>query len=267
MICCATQLAAMDIACEYTFDPDFKEIKQDKSLSCSVKHIELLTPWEVIIKTKDNQANISDQVKTVNFANQKLNFIPAGLENVFHDLKGLFFEGCNIHRVEQSNFKPFTELEGLWLRCNPLLDTLEKGLFDYNLKLTYLNFHNNNFKHIDANLFKSLNVLNSVRFFKCGCISTTIEMNSMLPFKDEFQRKCQNEEAMQRQTEQVVQQNYHKQLYDEVREIKNQLEAEFYPLKQKARPNKIRIYNLNKIFTTIEELSNNVQELKKQARH
>jgi len=71
---------------------------------------------------------------------------------------------------------------------------------------------------------------------------------SMLPFKTEFQRNCQNEEAMQRQTEQVVQQNYHKQLFDEVQEIKNQLEAEFYPLKQKARPNKIRIHNLNKFL-------------------
>jgi len=266
LICLLTKAAAMEITCGYGFDPLFAPIQRNKSFSCNVEHIEVLTPWEVIIKTKENDTKVNEKVNAINFHHQKLNFIPAGLENVFHDLKGLLFESCDIHRVDQSNFKSFTELEGLWLRGNPQLDTLEKGLFDYNLKLTFLNFHNNNLRHIDANLFKSLNSLNYVVFATCGCIENVgISDGLMLPFKNEFQRKCQNEEAMQRQTEQVVQQSYHKQLSDEVQEIKNQLEAEFYPLRQKARSNKIRLSQLNKVLTSFAELSINVQELKKLA--
>jgi len=244
----------MEINCEFRFDPNFKDIQQDKSLSCNVQHIEVLTPWEVITKTKDNDTKVNDKVNTVNFQHHKLNFIPAGLENVFHVLKGLLFESCDIHRVDQSNFKPFTELEGLWLRGNPQLDTLEKGLFDYNLKLTYLNLYNNSLRH----LFDNLHSLNYVGFVQYLCMENVGISNGL-------QRNCQNEEAMQRQTEQVLRQNNHKQLFDEVREIKNQLQAEFYLLKQKARPNKIRLFQLNKIFMTFDELSNNIQELKKQS--
>jgi len=163
-------------------------------------------------------------------------------------------------RIDQETFKPFTELQALSIRGNLYLEVLERGLFDYNKKLKYLNLHQNNFMHIDADLVSGLSFLKYFELERVTCFNMTIRETSMAPFKDKLKRKCQNPVVLQQHGEIVARQNFHRELENKFQNINEQLQDESKQM-QLTGSNQITINKFNKLHDDINSLSKQVSEL------
>jgi len=257
MIICA-QTAAIEIACKYEKKADwFVQIAGDNnSLACLVQNMEVLTPWEVVTKEKSDSKrnegnnNLKALIKGIGFSALNIRYIPFGIEKVFPSLEKMFFASCNVIRVRQANFKPFTELSALWLSENPHLDTLEKGLFDYNKKLERLSLSNNNFKYIDANIFEGLNSLKSIA---CESFQTNLQFKSLVT------TKFRNLEVSQNHFDHILREDRHKQMAIEIQKMNSGIETIMKPLKQKGRLDKLKWFTYNKILANFTTLLSEIQ--------
>jgi len=203
----------------------------------------------------------NEEVKTLYVFSHEMNFIPSGIDKVFPRLTGILISNCNLYHVEKANFMPFTELRGLWLCDNPRLVTLEKGVFDNNKNLEYLNLQNNNFRHIDANLIDGLNALTFIQV-TCGGVELLGGKEVIAMFKASITKNSQDLSLLQKNSENVVRENHHKYLIGELQKVRKQMYDELLAFKQSTRLNKIRTYSLNKLIANFTAFANNIRSLK-----
>jgi len=217
------EVVGVRIKCIYLPDRWFQQDK--KLISCEARFVKSTTPWEIFIIRK-NYSRTNNEVKSIAFMRQTVNYIPVGLEMIFPDLTEIYISECNLLRVDQSNFKPFTELKALSIRANRYLETLERSLFDYNKKLKYINLYCNNFKHIDADLVSGLSFLKYFELEHVTCLNITINGTLMTPLKDLLKSKCQNPVVRRQQNDErnkIIISRFNK-LHDDV----NSLSKQFY---------------------------------------
>jgi len=250
---------AIEIDCKFqNYDGWFVPIGEENSKSCLVEHIPTISTWEVVTRANKNEFG-NDKVKTINFSNSSLNFIPAGIEKEFRNLVGIVFDKCDILRLRQADFKPFPKIRGIWLRRNSHLEVLEKGLFDYNIKLEYINLFFNNFKHIDANL---LDALNALTFINIPCMGIRLEGNSSTStFKSLFESKCQNFEALQNHVDHILREDQHQRLTNKIPEVRKQVQTDLKPFKSDGRRDKLRLFNFEKLLANLTELLKHIKNL------
>jgi len=221
-------------------------------MCCEARFVKIKTAWETLsIRTNYSRGN--SKIEVISFDRQTLNYIPAGIDRIFPNLKEFLTQDCNLFRVEQKNFKPFTKLEALWIRGNLHLHTLERGLFDYNKKLKYINLYSNNFKHIDADLVSGLSFLKYFQLECVTCFNITIKGTSMAPLKENFKIHCQDSAILQHHVDLVLRQNQHETMNNsmmQLREAVNQRES----------------YNLlfSRLSADLYNLSKQISELDKQ---
>jgi len=259
LTCLIVQINALQIRCFYNRNQWYQQVRN--SILCDVKFLKSTTPWETFEEAKINYSSTNSEVKCIAFFRMTVNYIPSGLEMIFPDLREIYIQESNVLRIDQLNFKPITELESLSIRANRYLEVLERGLFDYNKKLKYINLYYNNFKHIDADLVSGLSLLKFFELELVTCISMTISESSMAPFKDKVKRKCQNPVVLQRHDEIVARQNFHRELGKQIQNFKKQIQNESKQMKQKDERNQITIKKFNKLHDDINSLSKQVSEL------
>jgi len=257
-MCCLDLHVGIKNLCIYQTNRWFQQ--DQKSISCDARFVKFTSPWEKFTKVIKNYSNGNSEVKCIAFIRQTVNYIPVGLEMIFPDLKEIYLSECNLLRIDQETFKPFTELQALSIRGNLYLEVLERGLFDYNKKLKYLNLHQNNFMHIDADLVSGLSFLKYFELERVTCFNMTIRETSMAPFKDKLKRKCQNPVVLQQHGEIVARQNFHRELENKFQNINEQLQDESKQM-QLTGSNQITINKFNKLHDDINSLSKQVSEL------
>jgi len=201
LLCFVTKASSVFLNCGYHIDPNFNPIHEANSIACEASKLKVINPNEKVTQALNNYAAGNDQVRTLYIYKQTMNFIPSGIEKVFPNLRGFLFTENDVVRVFQSDFKPFPELRGLWLRGNKRLDVLERDLFKFNKKLYYLNLWNNNFKFIDANILDGFSSLSVIDLNANPCIKMASFNEETSRYKKALTRKCQNAKILAMQTE------------------------------------------------------------------
>jgi len=201
LLCFNMKANALSINCEYSKEYGLITIHEQDQIICDVKNANITEPNVHVTQALVNHAGGNDKIRGWKVFSQTMNFIPSGMDNVFTNLKCLWFEKCDLLRVFQSDFRPFTELRGLHLRSNDRLSVLERDLFKHNKKLYYLNLYNNGFLHIDPNTFGCLSCLTSIEFSASTCISVYFANEPMDILKQKFIDDCQDEELYQEHQE------------------------------------------------------------------
>jgi len=223
--CFVAQIIALRSLCVYRKDAWFQQNK--KLMCCGARFVKIKTAWETLsIRTNYSRGN--SKIEAISFDRQTLNYIPVGIDRIFPNLKELFTQDCNVLRLEQKNFKSFPKLEALSIRGNLHLDTLERGLFDYNKKLKYINLYCNNFKHIDPDLVSGLSSLKYFELEYVACLNITIKGTSTAPLRENFQIHCQDSAILQHHIDLVLRQNLHEAINNsmiQLREAANQHES------------------------------------------
>lgn len=120
---------------------------------------------------------IFDDVEGFEADNLTTHYFPRGLEKIFKNLKMIDINNGRLKEIHQDDLKPFPKLVCLELYENDI-ESLEKGLFDYNPKLEMIWLSSNKIVHIDANLFDNLVKLTYLSLDANRCISEFAENNT-----------------------------------------------------------------------------------------
>ncbi|CAG9809545.1 unnamed protein product [Chironomus riparius] len=108
--------------------------------------------------THEDQNNNKDVVGLRANYRYSIKYFPKGLEEFFGQLQVIFIYYCELKEIHQSDLKPFPELTSFSSAHNHI-EVIEQGLFDYNPKLSFVEFQERNLIHIDANVFDHLDDL------------------------------------------------------------------------------------------------------------
>jgi len=260
-----TGLVAVTIRCSYL---DKRWFQRDKKLfSCETRYVKSTTPWGTFMKVKSNFSGGNSKIEIISFVLQTLNYFPAGLDVNFPNLKEIFIQECNVFRLEQPNFRPFTKLEVLSIRANLYLEVLERGLFDYNKKLKFVNLYYNSFKHIDADLVSGLNFIQYFELERVTCFNMTINGNgtaiSMAPFKPKFTRHCQDLGALKQHLDFSMRKNLHCKIEDELQSLIRELQSGIKELKQVNESTQSAIKSYGQLMLNITKLSKEISKIGK----
>lgn len=84
---------------------------------------------------------------------QNLHFFPTNIENFFPNVVVLYFRANSISYVSNGHLTPFRNLQYLSLQANKIT-SLDSNLFSGLISLKFVNFNNNNIRHVahDINL-------------------------------------------------------------------------------------------------------------------
>jgi len=155
-----------NIQCTY----DYYEYKVVGNIyHCDVKH-------EVTVNSRDEAVSISgshqdgknnDDVYGI-YVHSNVYYFPRGLEKYFKNFK-MIYVGAHLKEIRQVDLKPFTMLKELHLVGT--IETLEDGLFDYNLDLELIFIAENKISHIGSNVFDKLTKLSSLYLDLNTCIN------------------------------------------------------------------------------------------------
>jgi len=118
-----------------------------------------------------------DDVEGFDADNLTTHYFPRGLEKIFKNLKMIDINNGRLKEIHQADLKPFPKLVCLELYENDI-ESLEKGLFDYNPKLEMIWLSSNKIVHIDVNLFDNLVKLTYLSLDANRCISEFAENNT-----------------------------------------------------------------------------------------
>lgn len=100
---------------------------------------------------------------------QKINFVPKGIDQFFQNLKAVNFHSNNIFSISAEDLQPFPKLEYLVLYGNSL-KSLDGDLFSYTPRLKYIHLGANKLRHIGENLLRNLSSLEYLNLDDNICI-------------------------------------------------------------------------------------------------
>jgi hypothetical protein len=100
---------------------------------------------------------------------QAVHYVPRGLEMFFPRMTLLQIINSGLKTLEQTDLKPFPELELLILDSNDL-QMLATNLFAFNPKLIKVTFSSNDLKCVGHNILAPLVHLKEADFSNCGCV-------------------------------------------------------------------------------------------------
>jgi len=135
-------------------------------------------------KTNNDVSGIFSRDKTVHF-------FPQDLDNYFPNLKAIWIENCGLKEITQSDLKSFPHLVNCYMPKNSLI-MIDEGLFDFNPKLEFVGFGDNDIVHIHPNVFDNLSKLRYFWFNNVPCINKSIDDSraDVLTVLKEVKLKC-----------------------------------------------------------------------------
>lgn len=102
-----------------------------------------------------------------------LNFIPQQMQNFFPLLGAITVYNCNLTLLNRNDLRHYSNLEYLNLYYNRI-QLIPGGFFDKAPRMRYINFNNNQIKHVGENLIEPLFSLNHAHFSANDCISFAV---------------------------------------------------------------------------------------------
>jgi len=257
LICLAARTVAVRMLCLYV---ERKWFQIDKDIvGCNALLVKSTTPWETFNLIGKNYLGGNKEVKGIAFFRQTVNYIPAGLERIFPNLREIHIRECDLLSIDKGILKPFPDLEAITLAGNLHFDTLERGLFSFNKKLKNVNLQLNFFKHIDANVLVGFRSLKPLLLSQVYCTNFEISNPGKAPMKQILGLHCQNAATEKYHLESVTRQIFHRRLVHELKRL--QLKSK--QLKQIENSKRNKIVRFNKLVVDVISLSRNVLEIKK----
>jgi len=169
----------------------------------NAQNLQVTKPNEEIDGVVTSYSGGNDAVRGLFIHSQTLNFFPAGIEKIFINLRAILIGQSKLKRITKANLKPFTELKGLWIYHNEI-DTLEKDLFMFNTRLTYIYFISNKLQHIDNKILEPLTQLTTAVFSGNPCISIDAETPTKIQeLKNQIAQGCQDAKVARKHSEAV----------------------------------------------------------------
>lgn len=139
---------------------------------CQVAELRVETS-DAIVESVDGQhlpGKTVDDVKSIQIDNQVCMFMPQRFDSFFKNIEGIQINAANLTALTQADLRPFPNLKQLILRDNEIME-LSADLFEFNKKLTFLDFTNNNLNLIPENIFSPLEKLESINLIDNVCIT------------------------------------------------------------------------------------------------
>lgn len=148
---------------------------------CHISELRVVSQDEVVdsIQGEHLPGNADDDVKSITIDNQVCMFMPQKFDSFFRNIEGIQISTSNLESISQADLKPFPNLKQLVLNSNEIVE-LSADLFEFNPKLIFLDFSNNNILFIPENIFSPIENLESVDFTDNGCIDSRAEIQEIV---------------------------------------------------------------------------------------
>ncbi|CAG9810301.1 unnamed protein product [Chironomus riparius] len=223
----------------------------------------------------------NDDVLGFHINSKTIQVFPKGLEEIFKNLKLIWIQSCQLKEIHQSDLIVFPNLVYFNLLNNDI-EVIEEGIFDFNPNLILLGIQESKIIHIDPNVFdhltnlkhfwlsyvpciaQSINdskdkVQEAIKVIKSKCShSKFLSIDSQLK-NLEVESKTLNLEAITLKI-QVFETSFKRSKFSKFRP----LNYKFEHLKQsKSCSNCRQLENIGTLDSKVEEMSKNVDELKK----
>jgi hypothetical protein len=112
----------------------------------------------------------SQNIKSLYFDGQTVNFMPKGLEKLFSQIEQIVIYNSSLKEIKKEDLAPFPMLRTLLTWSNDL-ETLSSNLFEANPELTHLKMNQEKLKFVGENILSPLNKLIRADFSSNPCIS------------------------------------------------------------------------------------------------
>ncbi|XP_070491541.1 putative leucine-rich repeat-containing protein DDB_G0290503 [Chironomus tepperi] len=140
-------------------------------------------------------SHTNDNVNYLYFVSVTISYFPRGIDAIFKNLKGIYFNNVGLKEIQQSDLKPFPKLIEFLIQAGNYIEILEEGLFDFNPELEYINLYDTKITHIDPKVFDSLTKLRQLYLSSNTCINQiATNRTSVLNLIKELPTKCNNSE-------------------------------------------------------------------------
>jgi len=170
--------SSIEIQCSYNTNFNYSILGQ--VYRCEIQNnFDVASPEDVVVNSVNEKHlyNMSnDNVTGLFSASKNLKYIPKKMENFFKNIKLIDLVDNRIKKVQQDDLKPFPKLIYCGFKDNEI-ETLENGLFDYNLELELVSFWNNKITQVGPNVFDHLTKLTWLYFDQNPCIDIRVEDN------------------------------------------------------------------------------------------
>lgn len=101
--------------------------------------------------------------------NQTLNYLPAGLNHFFPNIRGLTILHSELRSLTSCDIALFKNIEFIYVYGNNI-QLIDGDLFSKNPNVMYVSFTRNPVRHIGSNLLAPLKELKEAYFSNCNCI-------------------------------------------------------------------------------------------------
>jgi hypothetical protein len=153
----------------------------------------VITERDLIITSINGQTESyyhTQNVKSLNFFEQTMNFMPKGLEKLFPQIETILFYYSDLKELKKEDLAPFPMLKNLWTSANDL-ETLPSNLFEANPEITHVHFYNEKLKFVGENILSPLKKLTWADFLSNLCIDKWALTKEEIPaLISELHSKC-----------------------------------------------------------------------------
>ena len=114
------------------------------------------------------------------FQGETVHYLPKGFGRFFPNLVRLTVYGSELKSLSQNDLKSLTQLQIIDVSMNDL-EFLDDDLFEFNSKLTHVNFTSNKLKYVGENSFNNLKNLKQIDLNSNLCINNKASLSSEIP--------------------------------------------------------------------------------------
>ncbi|KAG5668390.1 hypothetical protein PVAND_016330 [Polypedilum vanderplanki] len=184
-------VSSIEITCNFLYD---NWMTIGRTYQCIFINDPLITSLNTVITAvkgihKFTMNNDNVQVLEL-YSYQKINYIPHGLNQIFHNIIAIKANYGRINEINKKDLEQFPKLKYLVLNENDI-EYLEKDLFKFNKDLQYINFENNKINPIFPTVFDNLQQLQELHLQGNDCIKKNkFDRFGVLELIKEVKEKC-----------------------------------------------------------------------------
>ncbi|CAG9810076.1 unnamed protein product [Chironomus riparius] len=202
--------SSSSINLDCSFNTNFHYSIVGKVYRCEIQNdLQVSSPDDFVADSTSGEhwTEMGDHNVTGLFAHSKdWKFMPKNVEKFFENIKLIDIIKSKIQEIHQSDLKPFQKLVYCGFKDNEI-QTLETGLFDYNLELELISFWNNRITQVGPNVFDHLTKLTWLYFDENPCLNMRVEDNrqGVLSMVEKVTQNCKtsNSDALKKEIEEL----------------------------------------------------------------
>lgn len=181
---------ALNFNCEFKLSKLFGRILHYK---CLVGDLNLESKGQSLSGVKgDHQENLTNnEVGVLFIENQTCLYLPSDVNNFFPNIYHLEIKNSKLKEITVDDLKMFANLKNLYLKSNAI-EIIPEKLFEFNIKLQFINFNDNKIKRIASNIFENIPEIVSFSVERNICIDdSAYGADDLSRLKNEILRNCE----------------------------------------------------------------------------